>query len=166
MLQAPYGTGILSIRKGLISHVLTKEAGYVHGFDLTLSGSRSGANAVAVWLLLFSYGPFGWLEKINKLLYRTQWLCTELDTLGVRYFNEPHMNIITLNGEWIRPELAQKHGLVPDHHEGRIGWYKIVIMDHVNLDLLNAFLSDLKESLEVGARTTERQESLVESLVP
>lgn len=147
MLQAPYGTGLFIIRKGFMPYVVTKEAAYVNGYDLTISGSRSGASAVAVWLLLFSYGPFGWLEKINKLLYRTQWLCNELSHLGVRFFNERHMNIITIEREFVTPELAGKYGLVPDQHNGQTKWYKVVIMDHVNLDLLNAFLTDLQESL-------------------
>lgn len=147
MLQAPYGTGLFIIRKGFMPYVVTKEAAYVNGYDLTVNGSRSGANAVAVWLLMFSYGPFGWLEKINKLLYRTQWVCEELTKMEVRFFNERYMNIVTIEGEFITPELARKYGLVPDQHNGRTEWYKIVIMDHVDLDLLNAFLTDLKESL-------------------
>lgn len=59
MLQAPYGTGIFICRKGLIENVITKEAEYVEGMDLTLCGSRSGANAVAVWMILFTYGGNG-----------------------------------------------------------------------------------------------------------
>lgn len=55
MLQAPYGTGIFVCRKGLIENVLTSEAQYVEGMDLTLCGSRSGANAVAVWVILTTY---------------------------------------------------------------------------------------------------------------
>ena len=154
MLQAPYGTGLFIIRKGFMPYVVTKEAAYVNGYDLTISGSRSGANAVAVWLLLFSYGPFGWLEKINKLLYRTQWLCGELSRMEVRFFNERCMNIITIERDFVTPELVRKYGLVPDQHNGQTKWYKIVIMDHVDLDLLNAFLTDLKESL--GERAAAR----------
>ena len=51
MAQAPYGTGIFLIRKGWIQHANTK-ADYVEGEDFTLIGSRSGANAVAVWMIL------------------------------------------------------------------------------------------------------------------
>lgn len=36
MLQAPYGTGVFICRKGLIENVLTKEAEYVEGMDLTV----------------------------------------------------------------------------------------------------------------------------------
>ncbi len=71
MLQAPYGTGVFLARKGLINNVYTKEAQYVNGMDITLCGSRSGANAIAVWMILKTYGPYGWLEKLNTLLYRT-----------------------------------------------------------------------------------------------
>ena len=83
MLQAPYGTGVFICRKGLIENVLTKEAEYVEGMDLTLCGSRSGANAVAVWMILFTYGPHGWHEKVSVLQMRTQFLCDELDKLNI-----------------------------------------------------------------------------------
>ena len=52
MLQAPYGTGIFICKKGLIEYAQTAEASYVQGTDFTLCGSRSGANAIAVWMIL------------------------------------------------------------------------------------------------------------------
>ncbi|HAH36171.1 MAG TPA: aspartate aminotransferase family protein, partial [Algoriphagus sp.] len=91
MLQAPYGTGIFVCRKGLIENVLTKEAQYVEGMDLTLCGSRSGANAVAVWTILTTYGPHKWFEKISVLKMRTNWLCRHLNELGIPFFREPEM---------------------------------------------------------------------------
>jgi glutamate/tyrosine decarboxylase-like PLP-dependent enzyme len=145
MLQAPYGTGIFIARKDLMKYVFTEEAQYVSGMDITLSGSRSGANALAVWMILFTYGPFGWLEKINKLLYRTKWLTGQLDDLGVEYFRDPHMNLVTMKSEFIPKELVSKYGLVPKTHTGDNKWYKIVVMDHVTLDDLEKFINDLKE---------------------
>jgi tyrosine decarboxylase / aspartate 1-decarboxylase len=142
LLQAPYGTGIFLARKGLMEYVYTKEAQYVNGMDITLCGSRSGANAIAVWMILFTYGPYGWLEKINKLLYRTQWTCTELDKLGIRYYRHPKMNIITIDAKQVPASLAQKHGLVPDDHHNP-AWYKIVVMDHVELHQLSDFVEEL-----------------------
>ena len=96
MLQAPYGTGIFICRKGYIESVLTKEAEYVEGKDVTLCGSRSGANAVAVWMILNTYGPHGWFEKISVLQMRTNFLCQQLDHLKRSYFREPYMNIVTI----------------------------------------------------------------------
>jgi tyrosine decarboxylase/aspartate 1-decarboxylase len=149
MLQAPYGTGIFLCRKGLIENVFTKEAEYVEGMDLTLCGSRSGSNAVAVWMILFAYGPFGWCEKVRILQMRTQWLCDQLDELGVAYFREPFMNIVTIQAEFIKDALVKKFDLVPQKHNGDNLWYKIVIMDHVEVDHLSTFITDLKASLYV-----------------
>lgn len=145
MLQAPYGTGIFIARKGLMEYVQTNEAQYVNGMDITLCGSRSGANAVAVWMILFTYGPFGWKEKLNKLIHRTQWCCAELDELGVNYYNKQGMNIITIQSDDIPESIAVKYGLVPDTHMGKASWYKIVVMDHVELDFLASFIQDLKK---------------------
>ena len=145
MLQAPYGTGVFLCRKGLIENVLTKEAQYVTGMDLTLSGSRAGASAIAVWMILFSYGPYGWFEKISILRMRTQWLCDQLDELSIKYYRHPRMNIVTIHSEYIPDELAHKYHLVPETHNGNHKWLKIVIMDHVEVDDLMAFVNDLKE---------------------
>ncbi len=148
MLQAPYGTGIFVIRKGLIENVYTREAQYVNGMDITLSGSRSGANAVAIWMILMTYGYYGWLEKINKLLYRTDVACSELKDMGVPYYRNPRMNIITMRASYVSPALARQYGLVPDTHEGSIGWYKIVVMDHVEMEHLLEFTNELRKELK------------------
>jgi glutamate/tyrosine decarboxylase-like PLP-dependent enzyme len=154
MLQAPYGTGIFICRKGLIKNVLTKEAEYVEGMDLTLCGSRSGANAIAVWMILFTYGPHGWCEKIRVLQMRTQWLCDELDALEVKYFRDSFMNIVTIQANYISDALEDKYDLVPQKHgEGNL-WYKIVIMDHVEIDHLSAFITDLKLTLQIQQSLT------------
>ncbi|GAA4760292.1 MULTISPECIES: pyridoxal phosphate-dependent decarboxylase family protein [Flavobacterium] len=149
MLQAPYGTGVFICRKGLIENVLTKEAEYVEGMDLTLCGSRSGSNAVSVWMILFTYGPFGWFEKVSVLQMRTNWLCEQLKSLSVPYFREPNMNIVTIPSKYISKNLEEKYDLVPQKHDENNKWYKIVIMDHVEVDHLSTFISDLKENLHV-----------------
>ncbi|MPT34715.1 MAG: aspartate aminotransferase family protein, partial [Flavobacterium sp.] len=143
MLQAPYGTGIFICRKGLIENVLTKEAEYVEGLDLTLCGSRSGANAVAVWLILTTYGAHGWFEKVCVLQMRTTWLCQQLDLLKIPYFREPFMNIVTIRASFIPEQVAERFNLVPQKHDTSNQWYKIVVMDHVEIEHLSAFITAL-----------------------
>ena len=145
MLQAPYGTGVYLSRKGLIENVLTKEAEYVEGMDLTLCGSRSGANAIAVFMILFTYGPHGWYEKISILQMRTKWICKQLDKLDIKYFREENMNIVTIHSEYIPHDIAHKFDLVPEQHNEQNKWYKIVIMDHVEIDNLMQLVNALKE---------------------
>ncbi|MCG8391137.1 MAG: pyridoxal-dependent decarboxylase [Cytophagales bacterium] len=145
MLQAPYGTGIFLARKNLIQYSNTKEASYVEGEDFTLIGSRSGANAIAVWMILATYGPHGWYEKVLVLLNRTDWLCQEFDALGISYFRQAGSNIVTIKSAQVRPEIAVKYGLVPDnHHQPK--WYKAVIMDHVTIEKLEPLVADIQKN--------------------
>ncbi|HTN47454.1 MAG TPA: pyridoxal-dependent decarboxylase [Flavipsychrobacter sp.] len=145
MLQAPYGTGIFLVRKGWMQYVFTREASYVNGMDITLSGSRSGANAIAIWMILAAYGPYGWYEKIHTLLYRTTWACKQLSDMGVEYYRNPFLNIITIKSKYVPQQLADAYGLVPDAHEGAAQWFKIVVMDHVEVEQLQPFLEELKQ---------------------
>lgn len=144
MAQAPYGTGIFIIRKGLIQNVFTKEASYVEGEDITLIGSRSGANAIATWMILVKNGPFGWFEKVFVLQKRAEWMSEQLEQLGIQYYRNPYSNIITMNSEQIPESVSRKYGLVPDNHHSP-NWMKIVIMEHVTIEKMAELLDDLKQ---------------------
>lgn len=143
MLQTPYGTGIFLIRKGFMSYVSTEEAQYVPGLDYTICGSRSGANAISVWMILMSYGYKGWQEKMKELMNRTNFLCSQLEKRDINYFRNPYLNIVSIPASCIPENIAKKYGLVADSYEHKARWWKIVVMDHVSIDILNAFLSEL-----------------------
>ncbi len=53
------------------------------------------------------------------------------------------MNIIAIWANNISSALASKYGLVPDTHTERTHWYKIVVMDHVEIDYLQKFIKEL-----------------------
>ena len=144
MVQAPFGTGIFLCKKGLLDYVYTEEAQYVQGLDATLIGSRSGANAIAVWMILMSYGPNGWYEKIHILQYRTNWLCNQLEEKRIPFFRQPFSNQVSIESTFIPPEVAEKYGLVPDTHDDRPNWYKIVVMEHVTVDVMAPFVEELE----------------------
>jgi glutamate/tyrosine decarboxylase-like PLP-dependent enzyme len=144
MVQAPFGTGIFLARKGLMKYVYTEEAQYVQGLDATLIGSRSGANAIAVWMILMSYGPHGWYEKIHILQYRTSWLCEQLKSRGVVFFRQPYSNQVAIESRFLDKDIVEKYGLVPDTHTGSPQWYKIVVMEHVTVDVLEPFINEIR----------------------
>ena len=144
MLQAPYGTGIFLIRKDFLKYVCTNEAGYVKGKDYTLCGSRSGANAVCVWMILRTHGSIGWSVKMHQLVDRANSICERLNDMGVKYFRHPDLNIVTIDANFMSGDLARKYHLVPDNHEEKPNWYKIVVMPHVKQGIIDKFLSELK----------------------
>lgn len=149
MVQAPYGTGVFLIRKGLMSYANTKEASYVEGEDMTLIGSRSGANAVAIWMILMTYGAFEWDEKISILLKRTDWLEKQITAMRIPYYRNPYSNIITLKSQFVSATVAKRFGLVPDQHQDP-KWYKIVVMEHVTLEKLVPLIEELRSAQSIG----------------
>ncbi len=146
MLQAPYGTGIFLVRKNMIPYVCTEQASYVPGKDYTLCGSRSGANAICVWMILHMHGSTGWMVKMNHLLDKTTSLCHALDEMNVAYYRHPQLNIVAIKSRYISIGLASKFCLVPDNHDDP-KWYKIVVMPHVKQGVLDNFISQLSGEL-------------------
>lgn len=143
LVQSPYGTGIFLVRKGMMPYALTEEAQYVKGKDYTLVGSRSGANAVAVWMILRTYGSEGWKAKIIALTERTDRLCQNLEERGIEYYRNPCMNIVAIRAKAIPKEMVKQFMLVPDTHEEEAEWVKIVVMDHVTQGKLDKFFLTL-----------------------
>lgn len=149
MLQAPYGTGIFLARKNLLQYVCTNEAGYVKGKDFTLCGSRSGANAVCVWMILRIHGSTGWTVKMRQLVDRTTSICEKLNDRKINYFRHPDLNIVTIDANYISSHLAKKYSLVPNNHNENPNWYKIVVMPHVRQGVLDNFLSELENEQQL-----------------
>lgn len=143
MLQAPYGTGIFLCRKGLIEYAQTEEASYVQGTDFTLCGSRSGANAIAVWMILMTHGSEGWKYLMQNLIDRTESILDALDELKISYYYQKGMNIIAIKAEDLDEKIALKYHLVADDFRNP-KWWKIVTMMHVEKNIIDEFLIDLK----------------------
>lgn len=146
MLQAPYGTGIFLTRKGLINYTHTHEASYVVGGDATLVGSRSGANLIAAWMIMKTYGYLALKQKMCQLIERTNSICRSLDRMEIPYFRNPEMNMLTIPRQFVPEALVEKYLLVPDRHDDRAYWVKIVVMEHVTPLMINKFISDLENS--------------------
>jgi tyrosine decarboxylase/aspartate 1-decarboxylase len=146
MLQAPYGTGIFLARKNFMQYVCTEEASYVQGKDYTLVGSRSGANAACVWMIMHMHGSVGWSVKMNQLLDKTSNLCHSLDEMGIEYYRNPYLNIVAMRSKFISPSLAKAFTLVPDNHENP-HWYKVVMMPHVRQGIIDNFVSQLRSEM-------------------
>lgn len=146
MLMAPYGTGMFLIRKGWMQYAATEEAQYVQGLDYTICGSRNGAQAVSIWMILHTHGPKGWRENIASLMDEADRLCAELDNLGIPYYRNPHMNIITIKAGFIPETLCYKYRLVSDDYTGQAKWWKIVVMPHTKGEVIDRFLREVREN--------------------
>lgn len=145
MLQAPFGTGIFLSRKGLMPYAGTDEAKYVPGLDYTICGSRSGANVIAVWMILQIHGSQGWNQKLDQLIGLTNRCVQKLDELAIRYYRNAKMNIIAIDARDISDEIAHRYRLVANTYEDQPRWWKIVVMPHVKEEVLNQFLEEVEQ---------------------
>lgn len=145
MLMAPYGTGMFLIRKNWMHYAATAEAQYVQGLDYTICGSRNGAQAISIWMILQTHGPQGWQENIDELMGETTRVCNTLDELEIAYFRNPQMNIITIKAGQIPEEICSKYRLVADNFDDP-KWWKIVVMPHTRGVVLDRFLEDLRKA--------------------
>ena len=80
---------------------------------------------------------------------RTEWLCKQLDQLNIGYYHHPHMNIVTIKSKYIPDDFAEKFDLVPDTHDENHKWYKVVIMDHVEMEHLEILVDAIKQAQKV-----------------
>jgi glutamate/tyrosine decarboxylase-like PLP-dependent enzyme len=152
MLQTPYGTGLFLIRKGYFDYVKTEEAQYIPGKDYTVSGSRSGANAISMWMILQIHGSEGWKYKMETLCDQTERICKRLERMGVEYFRNSYLNIIAIKAKYLSKELADKYYLVANSYEFEPEWYKIVVMPHVKPGTIDSFLMELEGELQSNLR--------------
>lgn len=139
ILRAPFGTSLFMIRKGYMDFALTAEARYVAGKDHTIIGSRSGANAVAIWMLLKTLGSKGMNYKMQRIFIRTRQLCEALDAKHINYFHEVGMNIVAIKNKHMTRQIESHYGLVPDDTENP-KWWRVIVMDHVDNALIDAFI--------------------------
>lgn len=139
MLQAPYGTGVFLIRKGYLDYLTPTDRSFMaHKFH-TLSGSRSGANAISVWMILRAYGSGGLEAKVKRVMDLKRKMCTELNNRKVEYIHDPDMNIVAIHQRNMVRDVQHHYNLVPDNHDHPT-WWKVVFMDHVNESMVQHFL--------------------------
>lgn len=63
LLSASYGSGVVLYQKSLINSIKKEKIAYTNQFDLTLLGSRSGLNVIAIWMILKNLSK----KKLNKI---------------------------------------------------------------------------------------------------
>lgn len=102
--------------------------------------SRSGANAIATWMVLQTHGFAGGVAFCRDLMDRTERLWLRLNELGVGCYRHGRMNVVALDAP---AALADRWLLAPDAHHSEARWRKTVMLEHVNWERLEEFLEEL-----------------------
>jgi tyrosine decarboxylase/aspartate 1-decarboxylase len=150
MGMAPIPAGGIIFRKKKFVDSISVPAPYLAGgkvSHITITGTRPGANAIAVWALLKHLGFEGYKKIVKEAMELSRWFAEQIKTLdGAYLIREPMLNIVSFGTkelEKIEKELKKRGWGISAHR----GYIRIVVMPHVKKEHLENFLIDLKEIL-------------------
>ncbi|AHL22959.1 tyrosine decarboxylase MfnA [Thermococcus nautili] len=151
MGMVPIPAGGIIFREKKYIDAISVLAPYLAGgriWQATITGTRPGANALAVWAMIKHLGFEGYKEIVRKAMELSRWFAGELKKIpGVYLIREPVLNIVsfgTENLEWVEEELKRRGWGISAHR----GYIRIVLMPHVRRGHLEEFLRDLREIVQ------------------
>ncbi|MCD6189072.1 MAG: tyrosine decarboxylase MfnA [Thermococcus sp.] len=151
MGMAPIPAGGIIFREKKYMDAINVLAPYLAGgkiFQATITGTRPGANAIAVWALLKHLGFEGYKRVVKEAMENAYWFAEQIKAIkGVYLIREPMLNIVSFGSkklERIEAELKARGWGISAHR----GYIRIVMMPHVKREHLENFLRDLREILE------------------
>ena len=151
MGMVPIPAGGIIFREKKYIDAISVLAPYLAGgriWQATITGTRPGANALAVWAMIKHLGFEGYKEIVRKAMELSRWFAGELKRIpGVYLIREPVLNIVsfgTENLERVEEELRRRGWGISAHR----GYIRIVMMPHVKREHLEEFLRDLREIME------------------
>lgn len=147
---APIPSGGIVFRDHELDNNIAWKIPYLSGGETsqsTLTGTRSGASAIAVWALMKYLGTDGYVKIVRRCMRLTMRLTNSAARMdGIGIVMEPTMNMVGISSTTfgIR-SLADKLrtrgwavGLFPEH-------IRVVVMPHVKEQHVDKFLEDLKD---------------------
>ena len=109
---------------------------YIGTLDTTITGSRSGINALIVWYLLKKLGKEGMLKRAHECLDNAMYLREQLTSIGIKAWSNP--NALTVVFPKPKPEIVKKWQLATD---GDIA--HVICMPGVDRAKLDLFIADM-----------------------
>ncbi|WP_457742205.1 tyrosine decarboxylase MfnA [Thermococcus sp.] len=148
MGMVPIPAGGIIFREKKYIDAISVLAPYLAGgriWQATITGTRPGANALAVWAMIKHLGFEGYKKIVRQAMELSRWFAKELKKIpGVHLIREPVLNIVsfsTKNLEKTERELKRRGWGISAHR----GYIRIVLMPHVRKEHLEEFLGDLRE---------------------
>ena len=148
MGMVPIPAGGIIFREKKYLEAISILAPYLAGgkiWQATITGTRPGASALAVWAMIKHLGFNGYKEIVRRAMELSRWFAGELKRIpGVYLIREPVLNIVSFGAdelETVERELKERGWGISAHR----GYIRIVMMPHVRRDHLAEFLRDLRE---------------------
>lgn len=139
--------GIFLCQKSVYEAQKSFNISYLHANMPMIECSRSSFTPLKLYWILNHYGISGFKAEVEKIHENTLYLKSCLDEMSYPAWLNADSNIVY----FARPQsaLMHKYFFAPDH-DSRLGGElaHIVVMGHVDRDIIDEFIADLKESLK------------------
>lgn len=146
-------TGILLFREFRHLDCLKAHAPYLTvDSQYTLTGTRSGAAVAATFAVMKFLGKEGYTQTVARCMEMTRYLTREVLALGIEPVLDPVMNVVALKvpePAFVRSTLSREYNWhVSITREPKA--LRLVIMPHMNCDMISMFVADLAKVLETA----------------
>ncbi len=147
MGMVPIPAGGILFRKRKFLEAISIPAPYLAGgrvWQATITGTRPGANALAVWAMIKHLGFEGYKRVVKEAMELSRWFAGQIKAIGgAHLIREPVLNIVsfgTKDLERVEERLKARGWGISAHR----GYIRIVMMPHVRREHLEEFLMDLR----------------------
>lgn len=152
--------GALLFRTPALARAVTVDVPYLAGgktAQATLTGTRTGAAALAVWAMLAHLGRAGYRDVVRGCMERTAFLVEGLAAIdGVAVLVPPTMNIVGLRPTRLSvaafADALRAKGWTASQFPTHV---RVVVLPHLGRGDLESFLGDV--AAVVGAKTRTRR---------
>jgi histidine decarboxylase len=123
--------------------ILIFKVPYLNDAVPTITCSRSALGALKFWWKIHSTTPQQFQNQAQTILQQADYLVHELTKKGIKAWKNPYSNTVFFE----RPsqQIIEKYDLAPDESPvfGKLA--HIVVMQHINKQLLDSFVHDIKQ---------------------
>ena len=138
--------GLFLSRKEVLAAQQSYKVEYLHNDMPLISCSRNGLTPLKFYWIIKQWGYDGFAKEANTMLENTEYLQQKFNEMGYPAWHMPYSNTVFFKRpqEWIRKKYMLANGNLPKYG-GELS--HIVVMQHVNKNIIDEFISDLASTL-------------------
>jgi histidine decarboxylase len=129
--------GVVLVKKSFKDRI-GKSIPYIGTLDTTITGSRSGFNALILWYLIKKWGKEGLLKRAIECLDNARYLREKLNAIHINAWSNP--NALTVVFPKPSAEICKKWQLATDHDIAHV-----ICMPGITKEKLYEFVVDMKQ---------------------
>lgn len=136
---SPITNGLVLVKKSYKDRI-GRSINYIGTLDTTITGSRSGFNALALWYAVMKWGKEGMLKRAETCLDNARFLRDGLNAIGVKAWSNP--TAFTVVFPRAPAAICKKWQLASDNDISHV-----ICMPGVTKEMLSQFIEDMQIEL-------------------